>query len=107
MIVKHYWRYCDDFENIENYEVAKKDNFIGWDCHHRLETHNSDGERRLVDLTKKELIALGVYYHRPAEEHGWQMPFRIPSAPHTAPVLCREHGSELHIRFFPVPSPMC
>jgi hypothetical protein len=33
-----------------------------------LETHNSDGERRLVDLTSKELIALGMYYNRPASE---------------------------------------
>lgn len=61
-------RYCNDIENVENFEAAKKDNFIGWDCHHRLETHNSDGERRLIDITATELITLGVYYHRPAEE---------------------------------------
>ena len=61
-------RYCKDFENIENYEKAKKDNFKGWECHHRLETHNSDGERRLVDISHKELKALGMYYHRPPEE---------------------------------------
>ena len=61
-------RYCKDYQNIENYEAAKKDNFKGWECHHRLETHTSDGERRLVDITKKELIALGMYYNRPAEE---------------------------------------
>ena len=60
--------YCKDYENIENYEKAKKDNFKGWECHHRLETHTSDGERRLVDITKKELIALNMYYNRPAEE---------------------------------------
>ena len=60
--------YCKDYENIENYEKAKADNFEGWDCHHRLETHNSDGERRTVDITKKELIALGMYYNRPASE---------------------------------------
>ena len=36
---------CKDFENIENYEKAKGDNFKGWDCHHRLETHTPDGER--------------------------------------------------------------
>ena len=63
-----YKQYCKEPEKIENYEKAKKDNFKGWECHHRLETHNSDGERRLVDITKKELIALGMYYHRPAEE---------------------------------------
>lgn len=61
-------RYCKDYENIENYEKAKADNFKGWHCHHRLETHNSDGERRLVDITVAELQALGMYYHRPASE---------------------------------------
>lgn len=39
--------YCDDIENIENYEAAKRDNFKGWNCHHRLETHNSDGGKRV------------------------------------------------------------
>ena len=67
--MKHkFERYCKDYENIENYDKAKADNFKNWDCHHRLETHTSDGERRLVDITKKELIALGMYYNRPAEE---------------------------------------
>ena len=65
----HYFeRYCKEPEKIENYEKAKADNFKGWECHHRLETHTSDGERRLVDITKKELIALNMYYNRPAEE---------------------------------------
>ena len=63
-----YKQYCKDFENIENYEKAKADNFKGWDCHHRLETHTSDGERRLVDITAAELQALGMYYNRPADE---------------------------------------
>ena len=61
-------RYCKDYENIENYEAAKADNFKNWDCHHRLETHNSDGERRLVDITIDELKALDMYYNRPASE---------------------------------------
>ena len=61
-------RYCKDYENIENYEAAKKDNFVGWECHHRLETHTSDGERRLVDISAAELNALGMYYNRPASE---------------------------------------
>lgn len=60
--------YCDDYTNIENYEKALEDKFVGWCCHHRLETHTSDGERRLVDITSKELIALKIYYHRPPEE---------------------------------------
>ena len=63
-----YKQYCKNYQDIENYEKAKIDGFIGWECHHRLETHTSDGKRRLVDITKKELIALGMYYNRPAEE---------------------------------------
>ena len=63
-----YKQYCKEPEKIENYQKAKKDNFKGWECHHRLETHTSDGERRLVDITKKELKALGMYYNRPADE---------------------------------------
>lgn len=67
--MKHkFERYCKGYENIENYEKAKADNFKNWDCHHRLETHTSDGERRLVYITAAELIALGMYYNRPAEE---------------------------------------
>ena len=61
-------RYCKDYENIENYEKAKADNFKNWECHHRLQTWNSDGERRLVDITPDELKALGMYYNRPPEE---------------------------------------
>ena len=61
-------KYCKDYEKIENFEKAKKDNFKGWHCHHRLETHTSDGERRAVDIAQKDLIALGMYYNRPAEE---------------------------------------
>ena len=67
--MKHeFERYCKDYEKIENYEKAKKDNFKGWECHHRLETHNSDGERRPVDIGYEELKALNLYYNRPAEE---------------------------------------
>ena len=61
-------RFCKEPEKIENYEKAKADNFIGWQCHHRLETHTSDGERRLVDITADELQALGMYWNRPASE---------------------------------------
>lgn len=68
MELKHYKRYCEDIENVENYEKAKADNFVGWCCHHRLQTWTSDGERRLVDIRAEELIALGMYWHRPASE---------------------------------------
>lgn len=67
--MKHeFERYCKDYKNIENYDKAAADNFKGWHCHHRLETHTPDGERRPVDIPQKELKALGMYYHRPAEE---------------------------------------
>ena len=68
MELEYYKRYCKDIENVENFEKAKTDNFKGWHCHHRLETHTSDGERRLVDISMDELKALGMYYNRPAEE---------------------------------------
>ena len=64
--------YCNCFcrypELIENYDKAISGITQTWDCHHRLETHNSDGERRLVDLSAEELIALDMYYDRPPEE---------------------------------------
>ena len=65
---QNFKRYCKDYENIENYEKAKADDFKNWVCHHRLETHNSDGERRLVDITAAELQALDMYYNRPSSE---------------------------------------
>ena len=60
--------FCSNPELIENYDKAIADSSQVWECHHRLETHNSDGERRLVDLSKQELIALGMYMNRPPEE---------------------------------------
>ena len=67
--MKHNFKfYCKDYENIENYCKAAADNFIGWECHHRLETHNSDGERREVDIFAAELQSLGMYWNRPSSE---------------------------------------
>lgn len=67
--MKHnFEKYCKDYKSIENYDMAAVEDFKGWHCHHRLETHNSDGERRDVDIPQKELIALGMYYNRPPEE---------------------------------------
>ena len=60
--------YCRTPELIENYDKAIADTTQAWQCHHRLETHNSDGERRLVDISSAELIALNMYYDRPPEE---------------------------------------
>lgn len=63
-------KFCNDFTKIENYEKAIADIAHTWQCHHRLETHNSDGTERPRDaqLSREELIALGMYYNRPAEE---------------------------------------
>lgn len=59
-----------DITKIENYELAVNDESQIWHCHHRLETHFSDGALRPVKarITQKELIALDMYYHRPPEE---------------------------------------
>lgn len=46
---------------IENYELAKKDNFKGWDLHHRLEL-TLDGE---FAHTPEDLIRMDMYYNRP------------------------------------------
>lgn len=62
-------RLCStDLSNIENYDKAIADKSITWVIHHRLETHNSDGEVRLVSISRDELKALGMYYNRPADE---------------------------------------
>lgn len=79
MLRKHFFRLkkdgtprkyciCRTPELIENYDKAIADTTQTWQCHHRLETHNSDGERRLVDISSSELIALGMYFDRPPEE---------------------------------------
>lgn len=60
--------FCVDIEKVENYQIAKEEEFKKWQIHHRLETHTSEGEKRLVPITKAELIALDMYYERPTEE---------------------------------------
>ena len=52
---------------VENYELAKKDNFRGWVCHHRLEL-TLDGEfaNSMMDLVNKDM-----YFHRPYFELIW------------------------------------
>lgn len=60
--------YCRHPELIENYDKAVADETQTWEVHHRLETHTSDGERRLVELTREELKALAMYFDRPPEE---------------------------------------
>ena len=59
MDLKYYKRYyCKDIENVENFEKAKADNFIGWCCHHR----------KGVDIPTEKLKALGQYYNVSADE---------------------------------------
>lgn len=61
---------CEDISLIENYESAISDKTDMWDCHHRLETHDENGNIRTKgsDLTVDELIARNIYYNRPAKE---------------------------------------
>ena len=61
---------CEDISLIENYESAVSDKTEMWDCHHRLETHDENGNVRTKgsDLTVDELIARNIYYNRPAKE---------------------------------------
>ncbi len=54
-------KYCDEIEKVENYDLAKADNFKGWVVHHRLEI-SVNGEEV---ITPAELDRLGMYYHRP------------------------------------------
>ena len=50
--------YCkDDISLIENYDKAIADDNI-WDCHHRRE----------MTTSKKQLLELGEYFNRPANE---------------------------------------
>lgn len=56
-------KYCreGELEKIENFELAKVDNFEGWDIHHRLEL-TLDGE---FAHSYKSLKRLGMYFNRP------------------------------------------
>ena len=67
--------FCRHPELIENYDKAIADTNQMWVCHHRLETHNSDGEKRLVSLSMDELKALDMYFDRPSEELIFMTPF--------------------------------
>ena len=90
-----YKQYCKDFENIENYEKAKADNFKGWECHHRLETHTSDGERREVDITRRELIALNMYYNRPSSELIFLTKSEHNTLHHKGKLISEEHKKKV------------
>ena len=54
---------CRECE-IENYNLAKEDNFKGWELHHRAEEKLSEA----FSDTDIELVKLNLYYYRPPEE---------------------------------------
>lgn len=68
--VRNVKRYCSEpLENIENYDKAIADTEHVWDCHHRNEICLANQSRLDKGLTtRKQLIADGMYYHRPACE---------------------------------------
>lgn len=53
-------RYCERgrIEEIENYDLAKADNFVKWEIHHRNGLYCS----------RKELKSKKLYWNRPPEE---------------------------------------
>ena len=61
-------RFCKDFTEIENYNKAVSDTAKKWDCHHRYETHDSEGHERGCELSMKELDSLGMYFDRPPSD---------------------------------------
>ena len=64
MISCYPYAYCiEDLSKIENYKLAKADDFKGWCVHHRFEL-----KCPVYKPTSKELIEWGLYYHRPASE---------------------------------------
>lgn len=52
--MKDFSVFCINYKQIENYELAEKDNFIGWVCHHR------NGEEFSREWLKKN----NMYYNR-------------------------------------------
>lgn len=62
-------RVCENFQEVENYDLAMADDSQCWELHHRRETHNLEtGEIIKGGVGRKQLIAMGLYYHRPPEE---------------------------------------
>lgn len=56
-----YLKDYNEISKIENYAKAEAERFYNWHIHHRLET-------RGFGYSSKELIALDLYYNRPASE---------------------------------------
>src|SRR5574344_506025 len=58
-----------DITKVENYDKIINDNSNTiYELHHRLETHDSDGNLRAVSISRKELIALNMYFDCPPEQ---------------------------------------
>ena len=64
---KEYYVKDGKLELIQNYELAKADNFKGWTIHHKLELHSDYSLR----FTRESLIKLDLYYNRPPNELIW------------------------------------
>ena len=62
------WAYCiEDPRLIENYELAKADNFVNWVVHHRDEIRVLPSGM-VVCRSREDLKENGRYYHCPANE---------------------------------------
>ena len=59
-------KYCINFKDIEGYEEAVQSP-EQYHLHHRKEIETLD-DGTMVIRSRKELIELGLYYNRPAEE---------------------------------------
>ena len=59
--------FCTDYTAVENYDLAIADD-QRWDMHHRLETHDENGNERDKTLSIKELKERNLYFHRPPSE---------------------------------------
>lgn len=62
-------KYCkEDISLIENYDKAISDESQTWHTHHRLETHDENGNLRSEFISKQSLKEDNLYYNRPANE---------------------------------------
>lgn len=75
-MISRYEHYCrGDISKIENYFEAVNDTETTWHCHHRLETHDENGNRRKgKDLLSTDLIKMNKYYDVPPEELIYMLP---------------------------------
>ena len=75
-MISRYDHYCrGDISKIENYDKAIADTKTVWHCHHRLETHDENGNRRQgKDLLSTDLIKMNKYYDVSPEELIYMLP---------------------------------